>query len=104
MLGQQGLNSLMDLFHIETCDATEFGHRFPPIDGCIQTAGMLIWDDYRAIERITQPQQIRILDTVGNEFLQREQSLLSSKPLWACPSVRKRSRRAKICRQHVPNQ
>ena len=59
MLSQQDLQSTVDLFHIEVCDATKFVHSLPPMDGCIQTASLPIWDDHRAIERITQPQQIR---------------------------------------------
>src|SRR6266516_4658782 len=87
MLSQQDLQSPVDLFHFEVCDATQFVRSFPPIDGCIQTASLLIWNDHRAIEWITEPQQIRVPAPTGDEFLQREQKFLSSKPLRACSSV-----------------
>jgi len=72
MLNQQDLQSPVDLFHIQLCDATKFFHSFATIDGCIQMARLPIWDDHRAIERITQPHQVGILTPQGDEFLQHE--------------------------------
>jgi len=88
MLNQQDLQSPVDLFHIQLCDATKFVHSFLPIDGCIQTARLPIWDDYRAIERTTQPHQVGVRAPQGDEFLQCEQKFLSSKPLRASSSLR----------------